>query len=651
MRNLCLIFTFFCGFLSQAYDYKNNNYTWEDKPSFAELTQEESEEPYVTIKDYRSFEYRMTNGLLSLFEIKHKIIKVNDNRGIEYNNKVYLQVGEAEILEIKGRSISPSGKIIEVAQDDIKDVKELEAYGNFKIFALKGLVPGSYVEYITKFRHPLARTRGREIFQQNNLVKEATFEVISPKNIIIDVKGYNNFPEISTNDDEDYAVKTATIKNIKPYNEEKYAALRANLMRVEYKLSKNEDFSDKELKNWEDAPGHFRSIYCIPSKKEQKLVSKYYKKLNISKLSEPEKIRAIENHLKDPDNFTIRADLGPEFGSIDKMLKEQMASKQGIARLFGFLLSTAGVNYDIVLTTDRMSVRFDPEFESWNYFDELLVYFPQQDAYLYPASVVHKLGMIPPNYAGNYGLFIPSDPASGKKYETKLIKGTSINENFDDMTLKAEFKNQFKDTEIEIKRTMSGHSSYNLRPQYFYAANDDREKITDYFVKFVGSDAQIIEKEVNSININKTAIEEPLTITGKVKVNSIIERAGKNYLFKIGKIIGEQVEMYQEKERQNDAEIEFPHQYTRHISFNIPDGYSVKGLEHLKINIAYEDEDGKLMGFVSDYSITGQEVKVEINEYYKKTTYPLTIFEDFRKVINAAADFNKIIVVFEKNNS
>jgi hypothetical protein len=53
------------------------------------------------------------------------------------------------------------------------------------------------------------------------------------------------------------------------------------------------------------------------------------------------------------------------------------------------------------------------------------------------------------------------------------------------------------------------------------------------------------------------------------------------------------------------------------------------------------------MGFVSEYALRGSKLSVSVHEYYAKTSYPLQQFEDFRKVINAAADFNKLTLVLE----
>jgi len=123
-----------------------------------------------------------------------------------------------------------------------------------------------------------------------------------------------------------------------------------------------------------------------------------------------------------------------------------------------------------------------------------------------------------------------------------------------------------------------------------------------------------------------------------------LDKAGKNYLFRIGKLIGPQVEMYQEKKRQSPVELEFPHQYKRKIEVEIPNGYEVKGLESLDFSI----KPDRSMGFTSTYSMRGNRLVVEVTEYYKEVRYPLEKFEDFRKVINAAADFNKIVLVLEK---
>jgi hypothetical protein len=61
-------------------------------------------------------------------------------------------------------------------------------------------------------------------------------------------------------------------------------------------------------------------------------------------------------------------------------------------------------------------------------------------------------------------------------------------------------------------------------------------------------------------------------------------------------------------------------------------------------------ENGQVtMGFSSEYKLEGNRLKVHVMEQYRRVTYPLSEYEDFKKVINASADFNKIVLVLEKN--
>jgi len=52
--------------------------------------------------------------------------------------------------------------------------------------------------------------------------------------------------------------------------------------------------------------------------------------------------------------------------------------------------------------------------------------------------------------------------------------------------------------------------------------------------------------------------------------------------------------------------------------------------------------------FISTYKIDGNTIVIENLEYYTKVNFPLDIYNDYVKVINAAADFNKIKLVIEK---
>jgi len=53
--------------------------------------------------------------------------------------------------------------------------------------------------------------------------------------------------------------------------------------------------------------------------------------------------------------------------------------------------------------------------------------------------------------------------------------------------------------------------------------------------------------------------------------------------------------------------------------------------------------------FISSYVQKGNELIVTNEEFYNVLEYPLEVFEKYREVINAAADFNKITLVLSKD--
>jgi hypothetical protein len=108
--------------------------------------------------------------------------------------------------------------------------------------------------------------------------------------------------------------------------------------------------------------------------------------------------------------------------------------------------------------------------------------------------------------------------------------------------------------------------------------------------------------------------------------------------------------MYRDDERTTVVENDYNRKYDRKIRVHIPKGYQVKNLDDLKVDIAYHDRDYVPYMFKSDYTVKDDVVEVTIVEYYKEIYAPLSRYEDFRKVVNAAADFNKITLVLEKRS-
>ena len=86
----------------------------------------------------------------------------------------------------------------------------------------------------------------------------------------------------------------------------------------------------------------------------------------------------------------------------------------------------------------------------------------------------------------------------------------------------------------------------------------------------------------------------------------------------------------------------------RKIRFEYQQDYTAKNLIDFKIDIQQTSEAVVTNGFVSSFKLTGNTREVEVMENYRTIKYPNSEFEIFKKVINAAADLNKVVLVLEK---
>jgi hypothetical protein len=142
-------------------------------------------------------------------------------------------------------------------------------------------------------------------------------------------------------------------------------------------------------------------------------------------------------------------------------------------------------------------------------------------------------------------------------------------------------------------------------------------------------------------------VEQDFVFSADLSLKSFLERVNNRVLVKVGELIGPQTEMYNERPRQHPIDIGNVHSYTRVIKLQIPDGYRLAGQETLKRNVAFANGD---MGFVSNYKLEGKVLTITVEEFYKKIQLPISAYAEFQKVINAAADFNKVTIILEKGS-
>ena len=54
-----------------------------------------------------------------------------------------------------------------------------------------------------------------------------------------------------------------------------------------------------------------------------------------------------------------------------------------------------------------------------------------------------------------------------------------------------------------------------------------------------------------------------------------------------------------------------------------------------------------MFSFKSSYQLEGNTLTVTANEHYRENRVQVAMYEEYRTVINSAADFNKIVLLLE----
>ncbi|UOK42462.1 MULTISPECIES: DUF3857 domain-containing protein [Flavobacterium] len=127
--------------------------------------------------------------------------------------------------------------------------------------------------------------------------------------------------------------------------------------------------------------------------------------------------------------------------------------------------------------------------------------------------------------------------------------------------------------------------------------------------------------------------------------NNLIKKAGDNYIFEIGKLIGSQFEVSKkEKNRTNNIYFAFPRSFDDEIIFEIPEGYTATGIE--KLNKTVENETG---GFTSTAIIEGNKLKIKTFKYYTNYFEPNKNWAKMVDFLDAAYQFNQEKILLKKN--
>ena len=635
---------------AQAFDFSIRD-SWQATPSLHSIHPQFDSSGAVGILDERRIEYKTENKDIFIYATYHRIIKVKDDKGIEMFNKIYVPVyRNSEINDIKARTVLPDGKVIDLTADKIKEIEE---EGNtYKLFAMDGVEKGAEVEYTYTVKRNL-NLFGSETFQSGSLpYQQARFYLVTPKHLKFDVKAYNGFKISTDSVINDERIIMGYDNDIKELDDEKYAYRDKYLERVDYKLSYNLDTGpDVRLYTWKEFAKRVFEYYTTRTAKEDKALDGFIAKIPTpANTGDAAKILAAEDYIKTNINIDEKL-IAQSPDAIADVIKNKGANHDGIVKFFAGVFNKLNIGFQLVFPSSRSDYPLDEELENWNRTDDILFFFPSTGKFIDPKNEALRYPYIPENFTATRGLFLKGTTIGS--FTTAIGNFADIPmEPFSEHAINMEADIKFDETLdtllISSSQILRGYGAAGYRPVYAFLPKDRQDEANKEIIKSVSGSTNISNIKIQNKELTNYFDNKPLVISGDIKSTELLERAGNKILLKIGEVIGPQEQMYQEKPRQLPVELPFPHTLERKITLHIPDGYTIKNPSDLNFSVQHKQNGETTMGFVSSYTQNGNTMKILIEENYMQVQYPLSQFEEFKKIINTSADFNKVVLVLEK---
>lgn len=645
------ILTLFClisiCFQAQS-PYFHSTYSWEKTPVPYQPSGTEKSSDLVIVFEKRYMEIAYdSDGQAVSYEIYHKLYHVNSAKAVDEVNKGYMSTQNVlEEIDLRARTIAPDGKVTYFNTATVKSVDNLEGNGPYKIFAIDGVESGCDVE-VLQINKKQYQAYSYYFLQARSPIHHYETHLIAPLNLVYDVKTYNGLNAFK----ED---KTDTTKNhwyiehkdIPAVTSEKYSAGRANYMGYIFQLSMNTNKKKSKIYTWDIiSRDYYNSVFTL-DKNISKSITKFIGKNKLDKGNDPrEKIRKLDALVK--TEFEIGSSYGNQ--EFQTSIETKKMDNDDAIRLYIGVFKQLQIPFELILGAARDELKLDPKFPSYIYTRDYVFYFPELDEYLSPLSIYSRLGFPDPSLQGTECLFIKEVNIGDISSSTSKIKPMGVvdyKKSQHNMAISVAIHPATANCDISVTHLLSGYSSYYIQPIYRYLNDEQKKEVHEQYYLTSSTDGikdfEVLNTSENDLYVN------PMLVKYKSTPNDFVEMAGNKLIFKVGLTIGQQSELYQEEKRSSPGDIYYTHLLERTIEIEIPAGYNAINLDDLKIKKTCLSDSKEIAVFSSDYEIKNNVIVIKVYEDYQSLLYPLTLFDNFKAVINAAADFNKKTIIFEK---
>lgn len=649
MKYLVIIPFLVISVLSQG-QINSTRYTWSENPVLDTSTVDTSMQA-VNLQTKLMKELVYEQGELFEYLLLHKRVKVLTSKGLKRFNTVFIpQYYNSTVIKEKGRVIKKGGTVVDLNPEDIKEGVDEDTERKYRYFAFEDLEIGNEIEYMYLIKkkpyHYGLKYNAQSAYPSYNY----SFDLYAPSNLLYKFNTYNGFPEVKL--DTNYKEANywhVELDSIERLKEERMANYENDLQAFSFKLHKNYATGASDITSYGPWAKNVHEFIYAEDKKKKAVIKKIIKACNPPKDNEEKAIRAVEDYLK--KNYTYYNSEIAELSDIPQIFKNKAYNSDGAMKIFANILQALDIKHELVVTSDRWDLKFDKDFESYMFLKDFLFYFPKLDKYLSADNSFSRLGFPSQENTNNYGLFIKEVKMGDFKSaigKVKYIKSSPMKDTENNIKVDVSFEDDFLKAKLLTTQKLTGYDAVYVQPAFDLI--DDEEDLKEFKEQIVN--VFDIDEKPTSYTFENTLGSDfgnkPLIINSEYNTEHLTEKAGETYLFKLGRLIGPQMELYKnDEERKEKIEFFYNRTYHRELNIRIPEGYEVNNLDKLIFEKTYLAENGDtLFAFISSYTVEDSILKIKIEEWYDGIEYGPEVWDNYREVVNAAANFNKAIIFF-----
>ena len=605
----------------------------------------------VTLYYGRILDYRKGDEGVELWDCFHVIYKVYDNEKIDSYKKLYIPASEVEnIIDCQARCIKKNGEKVFLTK---KDITEIEEDGDTdKYLILTTAEPEDIMEFYYIVRKNNVNDNGSYYFPGHYPIKKAEFTMILPDYLKAEFTTYNLPSKVTDSlvPATDIRYSYITAENLPDISNEEATFYEVYEPRIEFVIAYNYSRGNSRLNTISSYASDLYTAIAVLSKEENALMKKFLSKIPVNKkMNTLEKIRIIESYIKKEIIFINYSN--STFSDISFAIKSKMTNTLGLAKMYYYIFKHFGIENNVVFTTDKTEKRFDKKFEGPNYVQELMFYFPEIDQYLAPAYRNLRIGLTPSALTGQDALFLET-VSVGKvtsfvpSFKTIPVLAKEIST--DSINVQVQIDANKKYMKGNIYRVMTGYYSAGIQNNLATMEDEDKQSVLDNYLA--------LESESISLNnvefFNASAADifiNPLIMKADIIDYYLTKFEDNKITTNIGALIGKQSEFKQETKRLLPVERSHKSKYYRKIVCAIPEGYECANFNTLETAV-YDSDNASTAkaAFIITVKKEGNNIVIISEEYYDTLFYPVDEYQRYQRVVNAAAAFNKAVLVFEK---